>query len=161
YPKSGNERRHFVFLESDADSDSPRYLPANPAPGHAAAPAVSSSFDTSILRACLEQTAEWKEQHRFPLDVEDNHFLEPPGEAATGIAPWQRVIVDRPERQPAVLVQAGAGSAPFLAFSVQQESWSLHTSRPMFQLGQHWREIFPELARLAGEEQLRQVWRAW
>jgi hypothetical protein len=163
YPKAGEERRQFLFLECEAEAGSTRYLPADLTPGAAGANAASAPpFDLRVLRSCLEQSPEWKERHGFPLDVEEIHFLDPEGETSNGIAPWQRVIVDRPERLTAVLVQPDSTTEDsMLAFGVQQENWAMQTSRPLFQLGPDWPEVFPELARRAGDDLLRQAWRTW
>jgi hypothetical protein len=116
-------------------------------------------FDVGVLQACVHQPAAWKLLHRFPQDIREILGLP----AIIPAPAWQRVIVDRPERLPAVLALTGSPEcAPqLLGFQVRQEGWVLQTNHAVFTLRDDWQAPFPELGRKPSEDACRQAWRSW
>ncbi|MBL8796843.1 MAG: hypothetical protein JNM56_23280 [Planctomycetia bacterium] len=117
-------------------------------------PPADWHFEPATLARCLEQPADWKRRHAFPLEVEQLLGPEPAAPA------WQRVIVDRPERQPVLLLLDAAGDR-LLGFAVKAETWSLHADRPLFDLEAGGRDVFPDLGPPPTEDDWRQAWREW
>jgi hypothetical protein len=109
-------------------------------------------FDVGLLRACVEQPAEWKQRHGFPAEV---RTAPEPAEA------WQQVIIDRPEQLLVLFVLSGEGQEPLLGLAVQLPGWQLQTDRPVLMLGPGWRESLPELAEDPRLELWREAWRGW
>jgi hypothetical protein len=158
YPQMARERRVFYFLDGTRTGRRPHFLPLK-RPGHAAGPPPDGwNFDVADLDACLRQGAEWKRRHGFPEEVQE---LVPPGPNAT--AAWQSVILDRAERLVAALILAPPddGGERLLGFAVQEETWVLEATEPVFTLRAGWPEAFLELGRDPSLEQWRDAWRAW
>ncbi len=128
--------------------------PAGPWPG-----GDDWGFDPGALEACVRQPAAWKHQQGFPEEVRE--ILDLP--AAATAPPWQRVIVDRPERLAVAMALTGrAGNEPHLVgFPVRQEGWLLQVNHPAFELREDWHAPFPDLGPQPSEEACRQVWRSW
>jgi len=163
YPRTSHERRVFHFVEpaggGTTSGQLPHFLYLN---GHLGVPwpvGVDWSFDVNVLHACVRQPAAWKQQHSFPEEVREILPLA----AGTAVPAWQRVIVDRPERLPVVLVLAGVtdSNRQFLGFAVRQERWALQATHPVFILREDWHAPFPELGRGPSETACRQAWRLW
>jgi hypothetical protein len=163
YPRTSRERRSFSFVQSERPGQAPQFLNLLNHPGVVPWQAVESwRFDVGRLTACVRQPPAWKQRHGFPLDVEAVLTADTP-EAAGAIPPWQRVILDRPERLPAAvaLAQTAGGEERLLGFAVQQEGWGLQTRDPVFSLNGDWPETFPDLAARPSADVWRQAWRGW
>jgi hypothetical protein len=116
-------------------------------------------FDAGLLDACVRQSLAWKKQYGFPEEVRE--IL---GNGVSSPAPaWQRIVVDRPERQPVVLVLVGMAAAPpqLQGFAVRQESWHVEASYPAFTLHNDWHASFPGLADKPSDAACRQAWQSW
>jgi hypothetical protein len=169
YSRTTAERRSFYFIDSEKPAHAPHFLNLRrPVTTTSAAVAEGWHFQAEFLDACVSQSAEWKQHHGFPLDVEvilgsgSNHKAFP----AHGVEPlpaWQRVILDRPERLCVALVLAPAekDSERLLGFVVQQEGWVLQAAEPAFILPADWRHALPELAEEPSLDAWRQAWRSW
>lgn len=169
YPRAGHDRRAFYFLESGQPERPPRFLNLHPCATTPWAPADGWTFDVRRLTECVGRPAEWKERHGFPREVEEVLAAEAPAAAVNRPAPeearlaaWRRVVVDQPERLPAVLVRTAGerGEERLLGFAVAK-AWTLNPAAPALSLGGDWREVFPELASDPGPDAWRQAWRAW
>src|SRR5207249_3046494 len=127
------ERRSFHFLQGERPSQAPHYLslqrPGAPAPWPAG---EDWTFSLGRLEECISRPAEWKQQHDFPLDVDQV--------VVTGSPEWERVVVDHPEHLLAALILTSAedGSDRLLGFAIRQEGWSLQAEAPVFILGRSW-----------------------
>jgi hypothetical protein len=163
YPRAGQERRVFHFVEAGAESTPPRrpphFLYLNGHAGVSWPVAEDWGFDVGLLQACVRQPVAWKHLHGFPEDVHE--ILDLP--AASAAPAWQRVIVDRPERLPVALVLnvAPEGDTQLLGFPVRQEGWVLQASHAVFVLRGDWQAPFPELGSQPSEEACRQAWQSW
>jgi hypothetical protein len=155
------QRRVFHFLDSGARAP-PRFvaLRADSAPSPAIDP-ERWRFDVAWLQECVNRSADWKQQHGFPHDVESIVEL---ADAASNDLPgrWRRMMVDRPEHLLALMaLTTGADCNENLrAFAVRPEGWLLDSARPLVELGD-WRETFPFLADDPPEEMWRRAWTAW
>jgi len=155
YPHLHHERRIFPFLHSPSPDRPPHFLKVSQ-PGIGFRPAGESwTFNLSSLEGSLHQSAEWKQQHDFPREVEEI--------VREGVPEWQRVIVDHPAHIPAglVLVPEKDGGERLVAFAIQPEGWLLNTAAPAFELGSGWEGMFPELAAELPLSLWQQAWRAW
>jgi hypothetical protein len=163
------ERRLFPFvspwLESEGTGRVPHFLDMSATSFPLSPAADDGTFDPTVLAACVERPAEWKQRHAFPADVRAVLMPEPGGSPTPrdSIPEWQQVILVRPEHLPAVLVlvPAQAGGERLIGFCVRTESWSLQAPEPAFALGTGWQETFPELAAEFPDEAWRRAWRAW
>ena len=151
FAASVNERRSFYFLAGA----SPRYLPLRPLATGPWPAGDDWTFALSVLAAWFDQPAEQKRRHGFPLDLER---LITPAAAADAAPAWQRVVFDRPERLTAVLLPRAAGLA---AFAFRPDGWQLLTAEPVLELGDHWPEVFPEMAGPASPADVQDAWRQW
>src|SRR5262249_17846034 len=92
-----------------------------------------------------------------------------PPEGREGSEPpdWQRVVLDRPEEVPALLVErlpapAGRSEEPQLvAFAVQPPNWALQRTAAGLALGKGGAEAFGGLTAAPPIEQWKQAWRTW
>jgi hypothetical protein len=173
FPRATRERRSFHFVESTAENSAarpaPQFLPLHNSSGIPWPAAEGRDFDVRALAACVARAPEWKRKHGFPLDVQEVLLLpEEGGEKGTepparGGALWERVILDRPERVLAVLVLTTCpeGGPQLVGLPVRQDGWVLQAGTPLFNLGEGWQEVFPDLAEEPSPEVWRQAWRAW
>jgi hypothetical protein len=165
FPRPAEERRTFAFVEGEGSAVAAHFLNlAAAAGGTAYTPGEGWRFDGGLLAECIRRPAEWKQRHGFPADVEE--FLHLNGPVPEGTPPpemWQRVVVDRPERFPTVLVRTGAEPAAerLLGFAVRTEGWLLQAGKPAFELAADWSEVFPDLAHEPPADAWRQAWRGW
>jgi hypothetical protein len=148
------ERRTFYFAEGPPAHRGVRFLPLDRPPTSPSPQGADWHFDAGLLRACVEQSAEWKQRHGFPAEV---RAAPEPAEA------WQQVIIDRPEQLLVLFVLSGEEQEqePLLGLAVQVPGWQLQTERPVLTLGAGWREVLPELAEDPGLERWREAWRGW
>jgi hypothetical protein len=148
------ERRTFYFAEGPPTQRGLRFLPLDRPPTSPAPQTADWHFDAGLLRACVEQSAEWKQRHGFPTEV---RAAPEPAEA------WQQVIIDRPEQLLVLFVLSGEGQEQksLLGLAVQVPGWQLQTDMPVLALGAAWREVLPELAEDPGPERWREAWRGW
>jgi hypothetical protein len=161
YPRASHERRTFYFVEP-ASGGGPHGRPPHFINLHNATDipwpvAEDTGFDVHTLEACLARSAEWKQQHGFPEDVQEVMGVGPAGVPAAST--WQSVIVDRPEWVSAVLLLTAGPNLVGLA--VRPDGWVLQTAVPLFTLGAAWPEVFPDLAQEPPPEAWRRAWRAW
>jgi hypothetical protein len=164
FPRPAEERRTFHFVEGEGPTPAVHFLNLGTVGGGTAyTPDEGWRFDDRVLAECVRRPAEWKQRHGFPTDVEE--YLHLNGPVPTGTPPpemWQRVVVDRPERLPAVLVRAGADAAErLLGFPVRTEGWLLQAVKPLFELGADWPEVFPDLVHEPPADAWREAWRGW
>jgi len=168
YRQPAIERGAFYFLERErlvdsANPDAPLFI-------HLATAATTSwparedwKFNTDWLLQCLRQPLEWKRRHGFPPEVEE--ILTPAAAKSeeTGLAAWQRVILDQPERLVAVIVQAAdqAGGNRLLGFAVQPKGWGLSPATPTFDLPLGLTGLFPASVAEPPLERWRQIWQVW
>jgi hypothetical protein len=160
-PVESCERRVFHFLERcdsvGARSHPPHFLNMRGGAGTPWPPGDAYPFDVSIVRHCTEQAEAWKQQFGFPLDIRRIPDLADGDDQSA----WQRIVVDRPERQLVVLaLTAGANQPRLLGFAARQEGWVLASTEPVLALDAGWQEIFPEL-HTPSPEGFRQAWHAW
>lgn len=164
YPRTDHERRTFYFVESERRDQPPHFLNVT-RPGSVPWPAPDGwDFEVRHLETCVQRPDEWKRLHGFPLEVQDVLAVETNGQPGPGQPPsWQRVVLDRPERLPAVIVLApdAAGGDLLLGFGIQQEGWALQAGEPAFALDGGWQEAFPDLAEATPPEAWRRAWLAW
>lgn len=169
YPWTVHERRSFTFVERGQAGRPPHFLNLNTQAVVPWSAPEGWAFDPSLLEACIQQSGEWKQRYGFPAEVQEIVVPAAPAAAAvpnTGPArtpqPWQRVILDRPERLLSllVLVQADDGGERLNGHAVRQDGWQLQ-SEPVFTLSAGWRELFPELAEEPAPDLWRQAWRQW
>jgi hypothetical protein len=152
YPRTRPERRVFHFVEplSPGAARPPQFVALAGAAVQPWAAGDDWKFDVAALRDCLGRPAVWKERNGFPADVV---------EVAAGVpADWQHVIVDRPERMLAVLVQVGP---QLQVFAARPDVWTLQASEAVLVFDESWPETFPELTEGPAPEQQRQAWLAW
>jgi hypothetical protein len=161
YPRVSQERRGFHFVEPQAPrgqaAGPPHFLNLN---GHNAVPwpaTESWEFDPAVLRACVDRPPEWKQRYGFPLEVRAVLGTEAPADQ------WERVIVDRPERLLAVLIETAAadGVPSLLGLPVRQDGWILSSAEPAFVVRTSWDELFPEVSAGSAAGQWEQAWRTW
>lgn len=164
YTRYRHERRVFHFLDSGRPGEPPRFLNLDTHETVAWPAADDWSFPVHCLLACVGQSAEWKQRHGFPLDVQEILGAEAPTTASAGQpAASQRVILDSPEHLlvALVLVPAETAGERLLCFAIRQDGWVLHTHQPAFTLESHWHEVFPELTEEPSPDAWRQAWLAW
>jgi hypothetical protein len=164
YPRAAHERRSFYFIESaepnGPDRPPPHYVNVHYATGISWAVADDTHFDVGTLESCLRQPVEWKQQHGFPVNVQEvvrAGSARPPGALAPPA--WQSVIVDRPERIAAALVLTAAGALVGLA--IRPDGWTLQAGSPLFAIQAHWSTVFPNLPPELPPAMWRLVWRSW
>jgi hypothetical protein len=149
------ERQTFYFLEPEDAGAAPAFLPllANSAAPWSAG--AEWTFDLQHLRACLAQPPEWKQRHSFPTNVVD---LAREGDLeVTTVAPWQRVVIHRPEHLAIAVVRTRVGE--LLGFAVKEEGWVLDTAQPVLKLAEL-ADGFAELTRPA-DESWQRAWLQW
>ncbi len=146
------ERRTFYFAEGDARHPGTKFLPLDDPPSTPAPESPDWRFDVETLRACLARDAEWKQVTGFPQDVRG--LLE-----LAGTDDWRRVVLERAEHLPIVLLLAEDGR--LRGFAVQTPAWTLQREQPILDLKSGWREALPELTDEIDLAEWRQAWRAW
>ncbi len=158
------ERRLFCFVENETpnlpftflDLPAESILAAHPAPEY-------RPMDCRILQACLKRPASWKEEHGFPLDVQEVHVGSAgPSPARHAPEPWQRVIIDQPERctLALVLTQPAPSAERLLGFAIP-DGPRLPIHRPAFSLGNDWREVLPDLEHDPPLTSWHETWMTW
>jgi hypothetical protein len=164
YPAVRHERRRFRFLHGSPPDQGACFLLATDVPGTPCPMPLDWNLDPALLQACVLQSTDWKERQGFPLDVEEVLGPDATSESASALpAPpdWHRVIVDRAEHLPALLVRPGGTDSGLLGFAVRTDGWVLQADRPAFRLDADAPEVFPEIREEPSLEAWRQAWRAW
>jgi len=178
YPQATYERRVFHFVDGERLGQPPHFVHLGEHAGVFWPAGADWRFHIGLLRACLAQSAGWKQQHGFAPEVlevvgpEAEGGSQAPGNATgptvdvasrRGAPEWQRVILDQPERLLAVLVRvpAEAGEERLLGFAAGQPGWALETAVPVLSLDSGWHEPFPELVEEPPLDVWRRAWRAW
>jgi hypothetical protein len=155
YERTIYERRSFSFADSENASRPPLFLSIDPAlcvPWNAG---EGWQFSPALLAECVAQPPEWKQRFGFPRDV--RKIVTASGEGSPPA--WQRVIVDRPERLPAVVVQAE--DQRLLGFAVRQDSWSLQSEEPVFTFDRNDPEVLPQLVDGPTVANWQLAWQSW
>jgi hypothetical protein len=161
YPRHVQERRRFYFRVAAPDRR-PHFLPLHRAGPEPYRPAASWSFDPQLLQTAVSETPQWKLAYGFPLDVEKIVPQKPPPAHPFMPGEWKRVILDRPERLLAAMIQTtGEGGEHLLTFGVRQENWTLTPDEPVMTLGPVWPEVFPDATQAPPEAECRQAWQEW
>jgi hypothetical protein len=159
YPRTILERRVFYFADDEQRQRPPHFLPLIDPPTQPWPAGGDWRFDVHLLSACVKQQAEWKRRFGFPLDVEQ--VVDAKADCAD-VEPWRRVIIDRPERLPVVLVQVKVDGGDCVhCFRVRQDSWALISESPLFSLDHGWDDALPELASSHSKEAWGAAWLAW
>ncbi len=149
-------RNVFPFLER-LDQDSNRLAPPHFLNVQSAAVGTKwevtddKGFDLALLHDCVQQDAAWKRRFAFPLEIEQ--IVD--ADTTCRMMPWQRVIVDRPERVAVVLALT---TDRLLAFAVQEEGWLLLASAPLFSLDDCWPDLLPTIAQQPDDQLRQQGW---
>lgn len=138
---TAQKRRTFPFV----DSRPPVYLPVPAGLTTPLPPPPGWRFDLAALRACLAESAEWKQRHGFPADV--LRLVEP-------AADWRTVAVDEPG-QALVLFALTAGEA--LAYSVRPDTWAM-SAAPAFACPEG---VVSGLGGEPGADAWREAFRSW
>lgn len=142
------KRRQLTFMERlRPDGERllpPHYLPLQGGSGPPWHPDDAGGFHLDWLFASSQQSAAWKDQWDFPRNVLNVADPAQPGDVPP---PWQRVVVDRPERQSMVLATSGLDDK-LLGFAVRPEGWELNPT-PVLTLPAPARAEFPELSMAA------------
>lgn len=136
------ERRTFPF----ADARPPVYLPLPPGLTTPLPPPPGWRFDLAALKACIDESAEWKAKHGFPAEV----LRLVPAESE-----WRAVAVDEPAQGLILFVETAGGVA--LGYAVRAEAWTL-TAEPAFRVTA---EVLPALGGEPSADAWRQAWQAW
>jgi hypothetical protein len=135
------ERRTFTF----ADARPPVFLPLPPGLTTPLPPPPGWRFDLSVLRACIDESAEWKARHGFPAGVVR---LVPPG------TEWRGVALDQPGQTLLLFVEL---ADEVLAYAVRPDTWTLG-GEPAFRCPS---EMLAALGGEPGADGWRQAWQAW
>jgi len=165
YLRGERQRRFFYFMESAQAAAMPVFLPLQNQPALTDWPGNEvCRFQKTVLQECLQQPAEWKVHHGFPLDVTD--IVDENSLAGAASPPqeiWRAITVVQPRHLLAllVLVRSAAQEEKLLGFAVQQPRWLLEAERPAFEVKQAWRELVPEAIAEPPLEVWRQSWRDW
>lgn len=167
FSSPGQERRLFTFVEH-VDSacqrlGQPRFLPLGSGPAIAWLAKDPYRLDVAWLRECLQRPATWKEAAGFSLEVKT--LLEPNwagnGQVAPEAPPWQRVLLDRPERLLMGFFTTGHEPEWLVGCAVRPEGWSLYTADPILRVpAQVAQEMIPALAP-SPISVWRTAWAAW
>ena len=131
------ERRSFHFLASGHAEMPSYFLPRKLVPSRPGHEPAKIPFEAAALDACLQQSAEWKRQRGFPLDVCE---IVRGGKDPAGF--WKSLIVDRPEFCSALLLVNGE---EVLGFATNPEGWTLVSPEPAFTIHSDWQRVLPEL----------------
>lgn len=152
YPRPRSERRTFAFVEHEAPARELQFLSVNCPSGQPWPSDLPVHTAAAALGDALCRPATWKQRRDFPADIEQLVTTE------DGSA-WQCVVVDRTERLPTAVVRTPDGR--LVGYAVQQESWSVQTTKPAFVLGEEGIDVLPELAVEPPEAAWRESWRTW
>jgi hypothetical protein len=151
------QRDTFTFVERLGPTGqrmaSPHFLRLAEAPAAPWLACEATGVPISQLRACAEETPEWKSTFGFPLDVE----AFPESSAGSPVAPEQ-VIIDRPERLLAVFCQTR--EQELLGFGVRPEGWALVAGEPIARLTAAAADVLG-LDRSPAAPMWKQAWSSW
>jgi hypothetical protein len=171
-----NERRCFYFVDNDSEQ-SPHFVSLATGIASPYSLPTARPFDIGVLTKCIEQRADWKVRHGFPLDVEclipsqgqtpdlaeeADDKLTPGPEVEAGdttIPRWQRVSIVHPESTTLLIAKAGDGGG-FRAFTVQQKGWLLNCKEPIH-LAEGLADILPALREELAPHKWSQAWIGW
>jgi len=154
-PATRLERRSFYFLAGSP----PAFLSLRRVETVPWVAGPDWSFDVEHLASCLNQPPDWKQCQGFPLDVLGlAEGIDDEGEAAV----WRRVVLDYPERLPAVLTVAAGedDTTQLLGFAVRPDNWSLQADAPALEIT-NYPEVLAQLTVEPSPEQWALAWRTW
>jgi len=118
----------------------------------------SVAFQGNWLHECLNQSPEWKKTFGFPIEL----LAFPPLPSDRGAAiPWDQILLDRPERLLAVLVQGPKPQEELLGFGVRSEGWVLNTTEPIIRLPANGHVLTPDWHGPSTLEFYKQAWQSW
>jgi hypothetical protein len=156
YTQAAAERRTFYFVDQRELQRPAEFLPLTRPALPYPTPGADFWFDPHWLEECLHRPPQWKQERRFPADVEAVRGATPaPAPAAPA---WREIVLDRPEHLPVALIQTAAGVEGYQA---QPEDWKLRADEPAFTLGEGWQAVLPELAAEPPPELWRAAFGAW
>jgi hypothetical protein len=153
--RQSHERRVITFVNGEPASGSAEYVKVTSSEwGTFFAPGIGDThFTPSVLRACIQQSSEWKQRRDFPYDIVD--LCDSPGCRSAG----QHIIIDRPERCHVLLLQGAEGVH---GFALRLPDWSLQSAKPSFTLTPDDLALcFPRAVVLPSVEEWRLAWREW
>jgi hypothetical protein len=155
--RTGFERRAFHFR----DAPPGEFLSLEGSAASAVGPPPGWSFDPAAIQRCIERSADWKRDRRFPPDV--CGLLTPDVPERPGEPPaWRRVVFDRAEHMVlALAVVPNAEGEELRGFAVEPRGWLIAAARPVLSMGVSWADAFPEVARGPAQEAWRGAWRTW
>ncbi len=146
-------RRSFWFVDNTGCAQPPQFLlPQRPL--ESGATPDGWSFPPESLAEQVRRSAEWKQRHHFPEDVQTIVDLA----AAPG--DWRAVMLDRTEQFLGVVVEALEDSA-LTAYAVRPDTWGVECDAPAFTLSAPWQEVLPDLAVELSADDWRQAWLQW
>src|SRR5262249_50134882 len=156
------ERRLFCFFAGETPELPPLFLNLRD-PVLLPWPVASDwSFDPDILRSCVRQPKEWKEQNGFPPDIEEICLQSAEGGTGEVLSDWQSVVLAGAARWFGLLVWTEE-SAPgrLLGFGIRQDGWMLDAAKPVFDLKAGWQEVVLEATHDVPLEQWQRPWQTW
>jgi hypothetical protein len=154
-PVRAQKRRVFPFLErmdpAGGRLGPPEFVPIAECAGVPWPVDDPHRFEIASLQGCIEKGLEWKQSRAFPLDVETLA-------AGAAPAPWQHVLVDRPERVMLVLMLV---NKEVCGFAVKVDGWTLLDRAPAFRLPAPADALWPELTQPPPMHIWQDAWRSW
>jgi hypothetical protein len=157
-------RRSFYFVDQEnqtADRDaSAAFLSLHPGTAAPWAAGEDWHFNTAALRACVAQSAPWKQARGFPMEIVDTVTDEDDHARDAGMAAaWQRVLVDRPEHLAVVIARQAGGR--MLGFAFQLQNWTLQVREPVFTLVENETDDLAGWCPVPSPATWRQAWQLW
>jgi hypothetical protein len=159
FPVRMQKRHGFAFRErldcGGQRTEAPHFVPIADCAGSSWHVDEPHRFDVATLRACVEQSPDWKQASSFPLDV-----AALPEYAA--LEAWQQVVIDRPERVMLVLVAVQCqGHREVHGFAAKVDGWTLFDRAPVVKVSASSMAAWPEIAHELGAEVWQEAWRNW
>jgi hypothetical protein len=156
------KRGMFSFVErlepTGRRREAPHYLQILDAPSSAWVVQEGAAFEVARLRACVDESPEWKRTFGFPGELAAFPAFEP--RTGTALA-WEHVVVDRTERLLVVLFQGPRPAEELFGFGVRPEGWVLHAAEPVIHLPAGARAAFSELDRSLSLHDWQRAWESW
>jgi hypothetical protein len=133
YPHACRQRRAFYFWQAGwREPPLARYVALANADLQPWLTAPEVTCAVEPLLACLDQSAEWKRRHGFPLDVCEVLVSEG----------WDQIVLAAPQRLFAAVVRT---AGDLIAVAVQPRTWELQVSQPAWATpDEDWMAAAPE-----------------
>jgi hypothetical protein len=152
YATEEQQRRFFHFVADDRPDCTPHFLLIRKRGlGHRID--GEFSFQPRHVFETAGKDADWKRRHNFPLDVDE---VLPPN--TDGTLDWRRIILHHVEILPVVVT---IESTRLHGFHAESNAESLDVKTPVFELGDCWPDVFPDLAHEPSANQWHQAWCEW